>query len=98
MKPPLLPLWTALAPLFLTSLLTPVTTHGIQCPSPILYSTLELLDMLGRAHFAKKIWHAGHLHTLESATVRERSVARSRTCKWPACHFFGKVGTAKHVW
>ena len=30
--------------------------------------------MLGRAHFAKK-WHAGHLHALERATVRSRTVA-----------------------
>ena len=73
-KPPLLPLWTALAPLFLTSLLTPVATQGIQGFSHILYSSLELPDMLGHAHFAKK-WHAGHLHALERAIVRSRTVA-----------------------
>ena len=74
MKPPLLPLWTALAPLFLSSLLTPVATQGIQGFPHILYSFLELPDMLVRAHFAKK-WHAGHLHALERATVRSRTVA-----------------------
>ena len=55
MKPPLLPLWTALAPLFLTSLLTPVATQGIQGFPHIIYSSLELPDMLSRAHFAKKM-------------------------------------------
>ena len=73
MKPPHLPLWTAPFPLFLTSLLTPVATQGIQGFPHILYSSLELPDMLGRAHFAKK-WHAGHLHALEHATVRSRTV------------------------
>ena len=51
-----------------------MATQGIQCPYPILYSSLKLPDMLGHAHFAKK-WHAGHLHALECATVRSRTVA-----------------------
>ena len=59
--------------LFLTSLLTLVATQGIQGFPHILYSFLELPDMLVRAHFAKK-WHAGHLHALERATVRSRTV------------------------
>ena len=51
-----------------------MATQGIQGFPHILYSSLELPDMLGRAHFAKK-WHAGHLHALERATVRSRTVA-----------------------
>ena len=44
--------WTAAFFSFLTSLLTPVATQGIQCLSPILYSPLEPLDTFGRAHTA----------------------------------------------
>ena len=47
--------------------------------------------MRGRAEVAGGAWQG-------AATVRERTVARSRACEWPACHFFGKVGMARHVW
>ena len=51
----------------------------------------ESAGVRGRAEVAGGGWQG-------AATVRERTVARSRACKWPACHFFGKVGTTKHVW
>ena len=38
---------------------------------------------LGRPEVAGGAWQG-------AATVRERTVARSRACKWPACHFLAK--------
>ena len=38
---------------------------------------------LGRPEVAGGGWKG-------AATVRERTVARSRACKWPACHFLAK--------
>ena len=46
---------------------------------------------LGRPEVAGGGWQG-------AATMQERTVARSKACKWPACHFFGKVGMARHVW
>ena len=39
--------------------------------------------VLGRPEVAGGGWKG-------AGTVRERTVARSRACKWPACHFLAK--------
>ena len=45
--------------LFLTSLLTLVAIHGIQCTTPFLYFSLALLDTSGHTHFPFFMpWHA----------------------------------------